>query len=52
MYRALFTLIGLLVVGASVYRAFTGPELRTRKRTVTPLAIRGAHGGRSFWYYG
>lgn len=52
MYRALFTLVGLLVVGAYGYSAFTGTEIRTRKRTITPLAMRGAHGGRSFWYYG
>lgn len=52
MYRAIFALLGLLVIGAYGYAALTGAEWRSTKRTFTPQAMRGAHGGRSFWYYG
>lgn len=52
MYRALFTLLGIIVLGGYGYAAFTGREFRTRKPTFTPAAMRGAHVGRSFWYYG
>jgi hypothetical protein len=51
MYRALFTLLGLLVIGGYGYAAMTGAEWRSTKRTYTQ-SMRGAHGGRSFWYYG
>jgi hypothetical protein len=52
MYRALFILLGTIVIGSYGYAAFTGAEWRGRKRTFTPQAMRGVHGGRSFWYYG
>ncbi|HET7434032.1 MAG TPA: hypothetical protein VFN10_04880 [Thermoanaerobaculia bacterium] len=52
MYRALFIVLGLLLVGVYAYATFAGAEFRATRRTFTQPAMRGAHGGRSFWYYG
>ena len=52
MYKRLFILLGILVVGGYAFASWKGLEFRHTEKSYTRNGIRGAHGGRSFWYYG
>lgn len=52
MWRVLYIAIALLAIGIYAAAEFTGRDFRQTQRGQSQQGVRGAHGGRSFWYYG
>jgi hypothetical protein len=53
MLRALYVLVGLLIVGGYGYAGYRGLEVPRAQKGIAPQGARGAHGGaRTFWYGG
>jgi hypothetical protein len=48
----LYALFGIVVLAVYAHNDLRGREFPTTRRTVAPQSMRGAHGGRSFWYSG
>ena len=51
MGRALYVLLGLLVIGGYAYANVRGMELTSARTRMSPGGVRGAHTG-VFWYGG
>ena len=51
MGRALYVLLGLLVIGGYAYASVRGMEMSTARTRIAPGGVRGAHTG-VFWYGG
>ncbi|MGZ5431796.1 MAG: hypothetical protein ACXW4P_18430 [Thermoanaerobaculia bacterium] len=49
--RALYVLLGLLIIGGYAYASVRGKELSTARTRLSPGGVRGAHTG-VFWYGG
>jgi hypothetical protein len=53
MLKAVYALLGALIIAGYAYAGFTGAELMQRKKTFAPKGARGSQGGaRGFWYGG
>ncbi len=51
MGRALYVLLGLLIIGGYAYTTARGVEISSAKTRMAPGGVRGAHTG-VFWYGG
>jgi hypothetical protein len=51
MGRALYWLLGLLIIGTYAFVSLRGFELTTAQTRLAPGGVRGAHTG-AFWYGG
>ena len=53
MLRALYILVGLLIIGGYGYVGYRGLEVpRAKKGIAPPGGVRGTGGTRVFWYSG
>ena len=53
MLKALYLVVGLLIVGGYAYAGYRGLEISTARKQVARPGMRGAAGGsRVFWYGG
>jgi hypothetical protein len=51
MARALYVLLGLLIIGGYAYAGVRGLEFSRARTRLAPQGVRGAHSG-VFWYGG
>lgn len=53
MLRALYVLLGLVVLGGYAYASLTGAEFPRSQKSYVTGGVRGQHGsGSAFWYGG